>query len=213
MLSDLDVANLLQAQYDGRKVFFNVWSPYGTVSWAMAKYDDCDVICFEGSHNLPDWKRDFEAEMIQVPGLGGVHEGFYIGLPDVLKSILPLTPLDKRLKICGHSLGGGESHIFTGMAVLAGYTDVETITFGSPLPGDKQLSDLIASFPNRSYWNFRDGFNCDIVGNVPFHIPVISPYVFPRERIIIESPPAPDDNWGICAWHHLSLYVKGLQNG
>ena len=211
MPNDYEIALLLQQQYDGVAGIFNVSAPYGLVSWALKRYDDCDVICFEGSHDVPDFERDFKAKMIHVDGLGGVHGGFYEGLPEVLTACLPLLSIEKLTKISGHSLGGGEAHIFTALLALAGFTKLETVTFGSPLPGDKQLSDLIAPFPNRSYWNYRDFFHHDIVGSVPVALPE-EPYVFPRERILIDEPPEPLDPWLMAAWHHLSsLYLNGLK--
>ena len=211
MLNDYEVALLLQQQYDGVAGVFNVSAPYGVVSWALKHYDDCDVICFEGSHDLPDWERDFKAAMIHVDGLGGVHGGFYDGLPEVLSALNPLLSKDRLTIVAGHSLGGGEAQIFTAMLSLAGYAKLETITFGCPLPGDQRLANLIAPFPNRSYWNYRDFFHHDIVGSVPVVLPE-EPYVFPCPRILIDEPPEPLDAWGLAAWHHLSpLYLNGLR--
>lgn len=209
MPTDAEIITLLQSQYDGVQGVFDVSAPYGTVSWALKHYSDCDVIAFEGSHDLPDWERDFKAEMIQVKGLGGVHAGFYEGLPEVFNAVKALLTDEKTIKICGHSLGGGESHIFTAILAKAGYTKLETITFGSPLPGDKQLASIIAPIPNRSYWNYRNPLEHDIVGDVPFFLPN-EPYVFPRDRILVDEPPALLDTWGLAAWHHSQLYVKAL---
>lgn len=211
MLTDYEICKILQAQYDGVAGVFDVSAPYGTVSWALKHFEDCDVIFFEGSHDLPDWERDFKAAMIHVDGLGGVHGGFYEGLPEVLGNIKSLLSKEKPIKVCGHSLGGGEAHIFTGMLALDGCKALETVTFGSPLPGNQQLSDLIKPFPNRAYWNYRDFFHHDIVGSVPVNLPD-ELYVFPCPRILIDESPEPLDAWGLASWHHLSpLYLNGLR--
>lgn len=211
MLTDYEIALLLQQQYDGFSGVFDVSAPNGTVSWALKHYDDCDVVAFEGSHDLPDWERDFKGAMIHVDGLGGVHGGFYEGLPEVLANVMPLLAKTKPIIVCGHSLGGGESQIFAGLLANAGFTEISIVTFGCPLPGDQQLADLIALFPNRSYWNYRDFFHHDIVGSVPINLPD-EPYVFPCARTLIDEPPEPLDAWGLASWHHLSpLYLNGLR--
>ena len=218
MVSDYDIALLLQKLYDGVQGVFDQTSCINDVSFALKHFEDFDVIAFEGSHNLPDWERDFHADMVEIDGLGGVHSGFYEGLSRVLQFVLPSISNKKLLKICGHSLGGGESHIFTGMSVLSGFTKLETITFGSPLPGDKTLSDLIAPFPNRSYWNYNNGFEHDLVGSVPVWLPD-EPYVFPRPRIKFWSAPTTNNPWGqghyLAPHNLLDCYIpglKGLQN-
>jgi hypothetical protein len=209
MLTDLQICDLLQAQYDADSTKFNVWAPYGEVSWALLHDSDHDLLCFEGSHDLPDWQRDFKAEMIQVEGLGGVHAGFYSGLLGVQNAILPLLQKDKPTVISGHSLGAGEAHIFTGMLAKAGLTQLETVGFGSPLPGDQQLSDVIAPFSNRSYWNYKNPLEHDFVGDVPISIPD-ERYVVPHPRIEVCQPPVHPDPWLALAWHHLSLYRDAL---
>lgn len=209
-LNDYEIALLLQQQYDGDDVF-DVVTITDEVCWALKHYDDCDIIAFEGSHDLPDWERDFKGAMIHVDGLGGVHGGFYEGLPEVLSAVIPLLSKDRITIVAGHSLGGGEAQIFTAMLSLAGYEKLEIVTFGCPLPGDRHLADLIAPFPNRSYWNYHDFFHHDIVGSVPVNLPD-EPYIFPCARIIIDEPPEPLDAWGLASWHHLSpLYLNGLR--
>ena len=129
----------------------------------------------------------------------------------MLSAALPYLPKDKPLKVCGHSLGGGESQISAGILSRSGYKLLENITFGCPLPGDADLAELIAPFPNRSYWNYRNPFHHDIVGDVPVYLPH-EPYVMPTKRILIDEPPPPDDEWpGLLAWHHMEHYVNGVK--
>jgi hypothetical protein len=218
MLSDYEIALLLQQQYDGVQGVFDRSGVVQEVTFAVKHYDDYDIIAFEGSHNLPDWERDFHADMVHIDKLGGVHDGFYSGLPAVLETVLPCISTQKLIKICGHSLGGGESHIFTGLLAVAEFGKLETITFGSPLPGDKQFSDILAPYPNRSYWNYKNCFEHDLVGSVPIWLPE-EPYVVPRERKTFWSAPSENNPWGkghYLAPHNLKdCYIpgmKGLQN-
>ena len=104
--SDPQIALLLQSQYDETPRIFDHQAVTNEVSWAVKHFDDCDVMAFEGSHNLPDWERDFQANMIHVEGLGGVHAGFYSGLPETFAAASPFFSMDKPLLVIGHSLGG-----------------------------------------------------------------------------------------------------------
>lgn len=211
MTTDYDIALLLQDQYDNQVNNFDCFSVVNEVSFAVKHLDDCTAICFEGSHNLPDFERDFSAEMTYIPGLGGVHSGFYYGLPDVLRYINDMLPTDKLIKVCGHSLGGGEAHIFMAMLAKQHYTFLEAITFGSPLPGDITLASIIEPFPNRSYWNYRNPFQHDIVGSVPLWLPN-EKYVMPTQRILIDEAPELIDPWGVASWHHFNpLYMNGVK--
>lgn len=213
MVTDFDIAVLIQAQYDNRVDSFDIFMHTAGIDWAIKTFDDCTALFFEGSHVLPDFVRDFDFPMEWVPAIGGVHGGFYDGLPAAMEAIIPHLPAMKTIKICGHSLGAGEAHIMTAMLAHRGYHMLETITFGSPLPGDRFLADSLAPYPNRSYWNYRDFFNHDIVGSVPPYMPPIEGFVIPRDRILIDIPPPILDPWGLVAWHHFELYVKGLSNG
>lgn len=210
MPTDYDIALLLQAQYDGKPVFDMARNTNG-VDWAIKGFGDCSAIFLEGTHSLPDAARDFNFPMRTVAGIGGVHAGFYDGLPETLMAAIPYLPKDKLIKVCGHSLGAGEAHILTAMLAKAGYRALETIAFGSPLPGDIGLAATLAPFENRSYWNYCDFFNHDIVGSVPLYLPA-EPFIAPRQRILIHEAPAILDPWGMVAWHHLNpLYCEGVR--
>lgn len=214
--SDVQIALLLQSQYDETTGIFDYQAVTNEVSWAVKHFDDCDVIAFEGSHNLPDWERDFQANMIHVEGLGGVHAGFYSGLPETFAASSTMFSKDKPLLVIGHSLGGGETYPFAGLLANAGYTKVETVTFGSPFAGNEDLAKLISPFPDRSYWNAKDPFNSDIVGTVPLYIPYFEPYVIPLTRRKFWSPPTPSNPWGqghYLAPHNLKdCYIPGVEN-
>lgn len=210
MLNDYEIACLLQDQYDGDKTQFDVWEPSGIVSYAVKVLPDAVHIFFEGSHDLPDWERDFHADMIQIPGLGGVHSGFYEGLPEVLAALMPILPKDRLISVNGHSLGGGEADIFVAMLGVAGFDKVEGVTFGKPVAGDAALEAKILKFTNRTYVNYCDPLQHDLVCDVPFTLPN-EPYDNGRQRIKICQSSQLFDSWGALSWHHLSLYIKGVQ--
>lgn len=207
MLSDLDCANLCQAQYDGKAIFDQSFSING-VDFSIKNYDDCGAIIFEGSHDLPDWISNFDAVMVDTT-IGGVEQGFYMGLSQCLLKAIPLLPKGKPIFVTGHSRGAAHAHLFAALLIKAGY-DVVVVTFGSPRPGDARLAAILSTKPNRSYRNYLDFDNQDFVCDVPLPLPPLTPYVHPSQQVIINSPAAPGDSWGILSRHHLFLYTKAL---
>lgn len=211
MITDLDAANLCQSLYNDEKAFDFIGS-IEDVDFAIKEYPDCTALVFEGSHNLTDWANDFDAHMVPAIELNGalVHHGFYRGLSAMLVRTLVKLAKDKPVYCIGHSLGAGRAHIFGGMLIVAGY-HIEVVTFGSPRPGDKKLADILEPFPNRSYWNYHDEWNHDIVGDVPVAITPLFQFLTPRERIKVSVQPEATDPWGhIMGWHHLKYYIQGL---
>lgn len=209
MLSDLDCANLCQAQYDGVSIF-DASSSIAGVDYSIKDYPDCTAVVFEGSHDIPDWISNFDAIMLDIPDFAGVERGFYQGLPNVLIKVLPLLSKEKPVYVTGHSRGAAHAHIFAAMLVKQGYKVIVTV-FGSPRPGDAKLAAILAPFPNRSYRNYADFDNQDFVCDVPFDITILAPFVHPYKQKVINIAPAPADPWGILARHHLFLYTTALQ--
>lgn len=210
MLSDLDCANLCQAQYDSLGGIFDAVSSIAGVDFAIRSYPDCMAVVFEGSHDLPDWISNFDAVMLDVPDFAGVERGFYSGLPDVFIHVSPLLPKEKPVYVTGHSRGAAHAHIFAAMLIKQGYIVIVTV-FGSPRPGDAKLAQILSAFPNRSYRNYAGFDHQDFVCDVPFDIEIAAPYVHPYKQKIIDMPPAPNDPWGLLARHHLFLYTAALQ--
>jgi hypothetical protein len=212
-IGDLEVLDYLERQYDGDDIAFDKVGFTSECSWAFKSLPDEDLFCFEGSHNIPDWLRDFQGAMVYIDGVGGIHLGGYTPLPAVLEIAKTLLKPEKPKKICGHSLGAGEAEIFAVMLDRDGFSLMEIITFGRPTFIDAEAGNYLAPYPNRSYWNYHDALHHDPVGNVAIHIPIIAPYV-PLPRILVDCPPPIGDEWGdFLGWHHLSPnYKQGLIN-
>ena len=71
--TDYDIALLVQDLYQGGKLLDRVMHVAG-VDVGIKSYANSTVLIHEGSHDLPDWERDFHASMIKVVGLGGVPQ-------------------------------------------------------------------------------------------------------------------------------------------
>lgn len=214
MLTDLQIAQLLQSQYNGESIF-DYQDMIAGVTFAVKCYPDCNVVLFEGSHDVPDWEHDFEAAMIWPTELagGGVHEGFWLGLREAFVKIQPYLAKDKLTILCGHSLGAGRVNPAAGFLLYLGFTSVNRVKFAPPRSNDKNLARRLSNFPVTSYWNYHDEEHHDFVCDVPLFIPIIAPYDTSEPHIMLDVAPQVDDAWGMLAYHHLFLYIEGIQNG
>lgn len=213
MLTDLEIGNLLQQQYDAVEGVFDFSGTISDVSLAVKTYEDCVAVLFEGSHDIPDWKHDFEAEIIYPYLLngGGVHAGFWEGLTEAINRILPYLAKDKPIILCGHSLGAGRVNPAAALLQSYGFTLMKLIKFASPRSNDDKLSYMISCFPLKSYWNYHDELHHDFVCDVPRRIEPEFSYNTTEPKTMIDSPPPKEDSWGVWGWHHLSCYIRGLE--
>jgi hypothetical protein len=216
MLSDLQLVQLLQDQYSGNGAFDYQGTVSG-VTFAIKILADEVITCFEGSHDMPDWEHDFEAELIypkELHGLG-VHKGFYTGLVQVLEVSKPYLQNDLPKRLIGHSLGGGRCNPYAALLLQNGYTNIDRCKFGCPNSNDKACQEYIdKNSTNRSYLNYGDPFHHDPVGDVPYYIPILFPYYTKETRHLVMAKPELGDLWGsVMGWHHIQNYIKGMQNG
>lgn len=177
--------------------------------------DGVTDIHLRGSVTPLDWFRDFLAMAWQPFGhaeMGGVHAGFYIGMPEAWQWIQRRTRPPYR--VSGHSLGAGRAAILAGLMTLDGFAPLRRVCFGEPRPGFAQLGKLIAPVPAASYRN-GDTYHHDYVTDVPFELQPLLPYVHPAPLIMVEAQPGsagPQSDWGALAWHHMALYRQALVN-
>jgi hypothetical protein len=226
MITDYDTALLLQKQYDGAQgSFAQTYTIEGDVL-SIDETDDYIGFNFEGSHDFLNWWNNFQAIMIYPHELNGagVEQGFWKNIKALAHAanfwISKAINTGKKALVKGHSRGAGMADQFGALLACQGCKALELVTFGRPNPGDEKLAKLLAPFPNRSYWNYRDWFHHDPVGDAPPHL--LFSFTQTSKRIPIDIPPAPNDSWGdALGWHHLSpnyasgteQYVKGISNG
>lgn len=204
MLSDLEIGNLLMQQYNAAQGVFDYQNRIENVSFGVKHYDDCSIVCCEGSYNFPDWWSNFEAEMIQVD-IGGVEKGFYTGIPDVMTLLLTMLPKDKPVYCAGHSRGSAHADLIAAYLIKADYT-VFIVVFGSPRAGDHVFATILAQGLRRAYKNRNDPVTCV---PEPLLIPYW-PYIHPTAFIMVNVEPDTLDPWGLLADHHFELYLEAL---
>lgn len=204
-LSDLDCANLCAACYNATEIFDRVIDIAGV--WAGVKhYEDCSAVAFRGSTTINDWLHDFQGNLYSDAALGGVEEGFLLGIRDAKAHLDLVIPFGKPLYITGHSLGAAHALIFAAFWQLSQRVTVAVVTFGSPRPGTDQLKRILAPVGIRSYKNGNDP-----VTGVPLSLFGI-PYCHPRDLIDVDVPPPSDDPWGMLARHHIQFYQEAMKN-
>lgn len=193
--SDLDLARIcLSSETDA--LGFDFWDDgsntgicYGIIG---------NTVCFRGSKVVLDWIRDGQAEMTPVTGLGRVHSGAWLGMPQViehLRSTLLPDPV-----FTGHSLGAMRAS-----QVAASISFSKLTIFGSPRPGDQTFADLFTGKCVTSYKNIHDP-----VTDVPLPFPEF-PYVHIAPFIHVDG--MVDNSLGF-PWddHHMVNYCKGIED-
>lgn len=209
MLTDLDLCDLCQAQYDNAPFDHDIIKDGDRCS--IKYYLDCSVIVHEGSHDFLNWFNNVRFVMTLATDINcGVDEGFDINIGEMTSQALPLIPKDKPVYFTGHSRGAPRAQLMAARFIKQGY-DVRIVVFASPRPGDSILGKLLASVPHTQYRNYHGFLDQDFVCDAPAPYPF--GYVHPIEPIIIDVAPPPNDEWGVLARHHLFLYREGIKNG
>ncbi len=203
MLSDLQLCQLLQAQYDNTPDVFDVTIDVSGVYCSVKHFDDCSIIAFRGSTTPLDFWRDFEGLMVQDAALGGVEQGFLTGLRDVRAHLQTLAM--RAQIIIGHSLGAARALLYAGLMKANKSLVSEVVVFGAPRPGGQKLKDILAPVIITSYKNKGDPVTC-----VPFDLPPFESYCEPRDFTMLDVPPDANDDWLDVAPHRLKYYQKGL---
>mmetsp|Transcript_44474 Transcript_44474/g.72412 ORF Transcript_44474/g.72412 Transcript_44474/m.72412 type:complete len:710 (-) Transcript_44474:226-2355(-) len=116
--------------------------------------DDEDLyVCFRGTNELRDWAVNITMDATSDPQLGLVHKGWFTRASRVSISALITTAnkLNKRLILCGHSLGGCVATIVLSKLLFEAEKGnriakgVHCYTFGAPQFSGNTLQRIFAS--------------------------------------------------------------------
>lgn len=108
----LAYARLAQAAYTSTPTI----GQEGSAARAILSFtNDGRVISLPGTNNTQCVIADIDCEVVQVNGLGGLHNGFY----DAALSIWPSIQTALPAVLCGHSEGASLSLILAGMLCVA----------------------------------------------------------------------------------------------
>jgi hypothetical protein len=189
MVNDIPYIQAVCDQYNGQ-------IPLRTVSEVdYSRIDTLNKITliFQGTANLEDIKRDLEAEMIES-GFGRVHSGSHSGLREVFIAEQPTLSLDAQIVCIGHSLGAMEAGDFACILYLAGYHNIEVVTFGCPRWGDADAMRYFYNIKSRTYRNYLNLFAHDFFTTIPPHL-LLNPYQEVPNQITGWSAPTITNEW------------------
>ena len=111
-----------------------------TVQWAVVSADDTLFVVFKGTSNVLDMMIDLGCLPLYVDSIElRVHGGIWCALHSTKHSVvdeiillLQTQPVDKRVVLCGHSLGGGMALVSALELLCRGCKVDAVIAHGSP---------------------------------------------------------------------------------
>ena len=205
MLPDLSLARICLSSETDALGFDYVDNGADSGVWfGIIRQPDNDVVCFRGSITFQDWWLDAHTEMVSMPTVGLVHQGFGMNMLMVaakLKTLIRSNPI-----ITGHSLGAGRAAIYAGMLTQSPQEDpTSVVLFGCPRPGAQQLVNCLRNIPVVSYKN-----RLDPITDMPIPLPDL-PYEHVRPFTLVDG--MVDHSLGpLFDDHHMLNYIKGMEN-
>ncbi len=154
------------------------------------------VVCFRGTSSGTDAITDLSFFKTDAfGGRGKVHRGFNGALESVwskVQTAVDALGKNKKLFICGHSLGAALAQLAAHRFALKGYSVAHVYVYGSPRIGNRDFKEAYNELLGEK--TFLHINNSDIVTQVPmellgFHHVGISPRIF-NEGHIIRMPSA-----------------------
>lgn len=122
------------------------------------------VVAFPGSDNFECWRADFDIDLIDVPGVGKVHHGFWRSWEAIQLPVL--AAIDGRpVTFVGHSLGAALAIMAAVATVIGGNPAREVYAFEPPrVSPTANVAKLLMQSPTQI--NLYKNGN-DIVPDVP----------------------------------------------
>lgn len=203
MISDLDCVKLCAACYSDPGAFDLTVQTQG-VWFGVKDTGDCVVAAFRGSDNIPDWRRDIEAQMENYSALYGYEKGFGLGLPTAIKRLRELTGA-MPLVLTGHSLGAAHAALVAPQSCPG-----KVVLFGCPRPGDARLRAYMErqNISITSYRNRRDPVT--ELPDFSLSLPLVK-FAPVADFIPLDAAPACGDELTPFLDHHINLYVQGME--
>eukprot|EP00981_Chlorochromonas_danica_P007189 scaffold1594_cov171-Ochromonas_danica.AAC.24 len=165
-VSDLAVFSVKKSIYVGvslSKGFIGVMPAQNTI-----------YIAFRGSTSVIDWLNnlDFNLTTYPISSCTGceVNEGFLLSEQSIIASLAQnLTGLvalysNPKIVVTGHSLGGALATLTVVDLLIAGFTNIELMNFGSPKVGNLAFAEFASNLIGNRYRVTRYQ---DIVPNFP----------------------------------------------
>ncbi|WP_233854134.1 alpha/beta fold hydrolase [Paraburkholderia sp. HD33-4] len=144
-----------------------------SASRAIVRLTDAGlVVAFPGSDNGECWEADFDIDIIDVPGIGKVHRGFWnawVTLSDAVVAAIA----DRPVIFVGHSLGAAIAVCAAAALTVEGKPPIAVYGFEPPrVSPETNIAAILATVPVALY---RNGL--DIVPDVPFYWQLSAPLI------------------------------------
>lgn len=149
-MTDLDLARLAASAYDaapaGRVV------DYLDSRAVVTEAPDDLTIAIRGTRpdSIEDWIRDASAWPVHHPQLGACHAGFLTAAVGLWSQLRPIVA-GRRVRLCGHSMGGGDAVLIAGLMAADAVPPELLVTFEAPRAGGHMLATLLAGVEVRQY--------------------------------------------------------------
>jgi len=146
----LVLAEACRDTYGSHEAFVDKWSHLGSVrSWECGATvargwvtKDHTVICFRGTDDFTDWKRNTSMGRTTLEDYRQVHSGFLAAVREIAPVLEQDPDIQTSAWLAGHSLGGAIAAITSALVNLP-YADVEAVySFGAPRVGDGRWRDM-----------------------------------------------------------------------
>ncbi len=130
------------------------------------------VIAFRGSDDEESWLTDFDIELVDVPGAGKVHGGFWRAWKAIEVGVLAAID-GKPVTLVGHSLGGALALMAAIEMTISGNPPAAVYGFEAPcVSPETSVVELLANVQVKLY---RKGL--DIVPILPPGWPPAAPLI------------------------------------
>lgn len=120
------------------------------------------VVGFPGTNNLACWLADLDAEVVDVPGMGRLHAGFWRAFQSILDPLM--AKLDVQVCV-GHSEGAALALLYAAQLCIAGKPPREVYAFEPPRVS--ACGTLAALFAARGVSLMLTQCGNDVVPDVP----------------------------------------------
>ena len=130
------------------------------------------VVAFRGSDDEESWLTDFDIELVDIPGAGRLHRGFWRAWKVIAIDVLAAIN-GNPVTLVGHSLGGALALMATIEMVISGNPPADVHGFEAPcVSPDTTVAQLLAGVPVKLY---RKGL--DVVPILPPGWPPAAPLI------------------------------------
>lgn len=171
----------------------------GVESSAARAIVEGNAVAFPGSNNIACWLADLDVNVIFVPGMGGLHAGFWRALQSIRDPLLALPSTEVTV---GHSEGAALAILFAALLCKLGKPPKAVYGFEPPRVSIDPVLSVVLNTNGVKVNLYRNGE--DVVPLVPR---ILHPWQHPAPIIAIGHASLPVPN---VEDHKLGKVVEAL---